>query len=682
MKVLKNKKFSVMLTAVFMVLSSVFPASAVEYGEEYKYKPTGSYSVKFYDVPKSYWAFDYIGEMQAKGIINGYPNGYYYPDNYVERCEFAKIMVGAAGLRLNSPYQPYFCDVNNDDWFYSYVETAKDYLTGYSSFGQYYFRPNNYALREDIAVALVKLKGYDTKSADQNMLKTMFSDYDSISTSAKPYVAAAVERGLVSGYEDGTFRGQDSISRAEAAAMLWRAFQYGNDNKIADISDSDMSNEKNDVKQNEQKVSDNNDTNKTTSDTSKTDNKSSESPKLQESQTENKKSYAVTTLAKCTIEDSLTDFTINDSNVVYYINRSDNSLYKVSAKSGSPQKITNLSKLKYQETETVEETVQVKKKVSKPSDSQKEEQDEKEEQIETSADNKTDNTEDGEENAEASQSNSDNASTPDEDVVKDNSEVESSSAKIELSALNDSDNVTYDEDEYIYETEVVEKEVVVAEYSDFNAVQVYYDKTSDKVWLVGYFKNKTNKDGQEGSGKFRYTLDADNLDDVITTYEFDDGEYIIGSLPNGQVATDDKYLINPNTNKYSYFSTYYSTPYAAEQSGNKLFMFDYYNKISTYDFSSRKADSFETEFEIKGDKKALANNSFYFWDIASGKITAFNFKTQKFRTLDIDTINDVELKDGGYITANGLCMMRVTSDEKFIFADKDAGSIRMLYKNK
>ena len=231
MKIKTKKRFLSLVTAAAVISAAIIPVSAIEYGAEYKTKPSGTYDVKFSDVPRGYWAFDFIGEMQKRGVLNGYPNGYYYPDNYVERCEFAKIMVGAAGLRLEDPEYSYFCDVRYDDWFYSYVETAKDYLTGYKSFGENYFRPNNYALREDIAVALVKLKGYDTKSADQSMLKTMFSDYESISESAKPYVAAAVERGLVSGYEDGTFRGQDSISRAEAAAMLWRAFQYGNDNK-------------------------------------------------------------------------------------------------------------------------------------------------------------------------------------------------------------------------------------------------------------------------------------------------------------------------------------------------------------------------------------------------------------------------------------------------------------------
>jgi hypothetical protein len=40
-----------------------------------------------------------------------------------------------------------------------------------------------------------------------------------------------VENGLVSGFEYETFRPQATVTRAEATVMLWRAYQYGNDNK-------------------------------------------------------------------------------------------------------------------------------------------------------------------------------------------------------------------------------------------------------------------------------------------------------------------------------------------------------------------------------------------------------------------------------------------------------------------
>ncbi|MDA5109486.1 S-layer homology domain-containing protein [Brevibacillus thermoruber] len=106
-------------------------------------------------------------------------------------------------------------------------------MTGYrTADGSYIFNPTAPALREDITVALVKLKGYDVaRLANRSIIEAMFKDYAGISEAAKDYVAVAVENGLVSGYQDETFRPQASITRAEAATLLWRAYQYGNDNK-------------------------------------------------------------------------------------------------------------------------------------------------------------------------------------------------------------------------------------------------------------------------------------------------------------------------------------------------------------------------------------------------------------------------------------------------------------------
>lgn len=215
---------------------SIFAASvsAVEYGEEYTNKPTKTYSQKFNDVPTSHWAFSYVGEMTERGVVSGYPNGNFYPDNNVTRAEFARIMTSASGLPISTPQTRDFSDVATDAWYAPYIHAAYPYLSGYQIYGGNYYKPDTPALREDIAVALVKLKGYDTLGADESILTTMFTDANSISSEARKYVAVALERGLVSGYEDNTFRGQDSISRAEATAMLWRAYQYGNDNKTFD----------------------------------------------------------------------------------------------------------------------------------------------------------------------------------------------------------------------------------------------------------------------------------------------------------------------------------------------------------------------------------------------------------------------------------------------------------------
>lgn len=233
---MKNrKKFATGLLTMVMAIvftSNTF-AALPGWGEEYANQTTKKYEQKFTDVDKSYWAFQYISEMSERGVIAGYPNNYYYPNNNVTRAEFAKIMALAAGLPINSYVSSTtYADVNSTDWFAPYVEAARYYLSGYTSSGNLYYLPNETALREDIAVALVKLKGYDTSIYDESILRAMFTDWQSISDGARKYVAVAVENGLISGYEDNTFRGQNGITRAEAATLLWRAYQYGNGNKV------------------------------------------------------------------------------------------------------------------------------------------------------------------------------------------------------------------------------------------------------------------------------------------------------------------------------------------------------------------------------------------------------------------------------------------------------------------
>lgn len=223
---------------VLLVTQNVF---AVDYGAEYENQPAKAYIQTFKDVKTSYWAFEYISEMAQRNVLNGYPNGYFYPENPVTRAEFAKIMASAASLSISKPQYKIFRDVDINEWYAPYVHTACNYLSGFNYSDGTYYLPETNALREDIAVALVKLKGYDTTGADISMLKAMFTDYSSISSSAQIYVATAIEKGLISGYSDNTFKGQNTITRAEAATLLWRAYHYCNENKNFDVEEKPIS---------------------------------------------------------------------------------------------------------------------------------------------------------------------------------------------------------------------------------------------------------------------------------------------------------------------------------------------------------------------------------------------------------------------------------------------------------
>lgn len=183
------------------------------------------YPQKFWDVPKDHWAFMYIADLADRGVINGYEDGSFKPEHTVTRAEWAKIMVDAAGVQV-SDNALYFTDMEGH-WANQYVNAAKNYLTGFID-GSY--RPDQAATREDVTVAMVRLKGYDLTNVDYSKI-TGFTDSYSISDYAKGYVAVAVQQNLISGFEDNTFRGQDTLARSEAATLLYRAFQHGNADK-------------------------------------------------------------------------------------------------------------------------------------------------------------------------------------------------------------------------------------------------------------------------------------------------------------------------------------------------------------------------------------------------------------------------------------------------------------------
>lgn len=177
----------------------------------------------FSDVPRSHWAYKEITEMAEKGIIAGYDDRTFRPNNKVTRAEFAKIMIAAADVDIDKrSISQTFKDVPKSHWAFYYVEYAKPYLTGYKSGSTYTYKPNDAAVREDIAVALVRLLGYDKKyKADLNQLKK-FRDDDDISPALRNYIAIAIQTNLMQG-SNNYFRPQDPITRAEAASLLYRA---------------------------------------------------------------------------------------------------------------------------------------------------------------------------------------------------------------------------------------------------------------------------------------------------------------------------------------------------------------------------------------------------------------------------------------------------------------------------
>ncbi|MBR5152128.1 MAG: S-layer homology domain-containing protein [Clostridia bacterium] len=188
--------------------------------------PVFADKISFTDVPANAWEAPYVYELASRKVVSGFGDGTFGPNLPVQRCEYAKMLVGLVPLPLSESLVSPYADVPRDQWYFPYVNSCLKYIPGYTVNGTLQFRPEWDATREDVATALVKVKKINLEpySDAESYLRERFSDVDTISTHNRIYIAAAVDKGYLTGDQEGTFRGSALITRAEVSAILCRAF--------------------------------------------------------------------------------------------------------------------------------------------------------------------------------------------------------------------------------------------------------------------------------------------------------------------------------------------------------------------------------------------------------------------------------------------------------------------------
>mgnify|MGYP003364111810 CR=1 FL=1 len=162
-----------------------------------------------------HWAESVITQWQSKGLIQGYEDGTFKPGNTITRAEFVTLMNNAKGFWSEGSIN--FSDVKNGSWFYSAVAraVAADYVKGYSDGS---FKPGNTITRAEAAVMIANAARLSANEAGAYR----FTDVGSIPAWARGSVGAVVAAGYMTGYPDGSFYANASISRAEAVSSLNR----------------------------------------------------------------------------------------------------------------------------------------------------------------------------------------------------------------------------------------------------------------------------------------------------------------------------------------------------------------------------------------------------------------------------------------------------------------------------
>ena len=162
-----------------------------------------------------HWAKDVITEWQDAGLIKGYEDGSFKPDNSITRAEFITIMNNMFGFTDAKAVS--FTDVKSGDWYYGAVAKAMEagYCKGYEDGS---FKPDATITRAEAAVMIANAAGLKANEAATNI----FTDAAAMHPWAKGSIGAVVEAGFMSGYPEGNFDAARSITRAEAISSLNR----------------------------------------------------------------------------------------------------------------------------------------------------------------------------------------------------------------------------------------------------------------------------------------------------------------------------------------------------------------------------------------------------------------------------------------------------------------------------
>lgn len=183
--------------------------------------------VEFADV-EGHWAQNAINDMGSRLIVTGDENGNFNPDNSITRAEFAAIIVRALGLSEGTGENT-FSDISDEDWYCGYIKTASAYgiVAGYTD-GT--FGPNDKITREQAmtiitrAMIITKLDANISGSAVTALLEK-YSDSADVSDYARDSAAACIEAGIISGKGSETLAPTDNMTRAEVAVIVQRLLQ-------------------------------------------------------------------------------------------------------------------------------------------------------------------------------------------------------------------------------------------------------------------------------------------------------------------------------------------------------------------------------------------------------------------------------------------------------------------------
>ena len=172
----------------------------------------------FTDVSDDHWACEAIAEMVEVHVTTGFPDGTFRPDDTVSRAQFLAMVLRAV----------YPDDIglagDEETWWQPYVDAANGTMLLNALNWNTDQAPMDRPLsRYEAAAVLDRANGtYNGLTLTAGWEPEGFADQEAFPELYAAHVASAAGGGLISGYPDGSFRGDKTLTRAEACVLIQR----------------------------------------------------------------------------------------------------------------------------------------------------------------------------------------------------------------------------------------------------------------------------------------------------------------------------------------------------------------------------------------------------------------------------------------------------------------------------
>ena len=196
-----NKSLALILS-ILLVFSAILPVSAATSVSDYE----------------SHWAASDIRSGMAAGIITGYADGTFRPENAITRAEFFVLVNNA--FKFTTTAAIAYTDVAGNAWYAPVIGKAKaaGYINGYPDGG---IHPDGNISRQEVAVVLSRIMNMTPSSTT-----LPYTDATEVASWSKQAVIAAAEAKIMVGYPEGDFKPEAAIKRAEALVAVMNCYSH------------------------------------------------------------------------------------------------------------------------------------------------------------------------------------------------------------------------------------------------------------------------------------------------------------------------------------------------------------------------------------------------------------------------------------------------------------------------